>query len=435
MPLTASLGAPAWTGGVTWNGLGLRQFWAGTKTADHGTAAALAPAGGVYPGGGSMKVTPGAGLGVAVSAGYCCVPHPTPGAGAYIFGAMVSEALTLASNSSGSMRIDLVVARVLDLGSSGSSCDVEVVTGTPGAGAPAAPPASVPLAQVAVVSGASSISSGNITDRRAYTVPPGCVLPIASAAAAPAAGRSQIMFNIATGLLCAGTGTAGQAAAVGFAGLAGQSNVNTSAGQQGKTPGTPSSDPWGIGYGEVDTSTGGGGGGGGGGKGGGGGGGGGGSGGDTDGTIATELAVTFSADGVSDYEFHYKWGLAIPAQAYAGGTQTITAAGVTVILLVDGGVADSVSLLCASSPLGTSGGGSASWFTSGLQGTTLSAGLHTAQVAVETSGSFSSTGPVSGVLIGDVAASGPTVFGAAPGYCAALTEENCLLRVSSVPAS
>lgn len=432
MATSVSLGAPAWTGGVTWNGLGMRQFWAATKAADHGTAAAVAPTPGVYPGGGEMKVTAGPGLGVTVSAGYCCVPHPTAGDGPYVFGTMVSEALTIGSNSSGATRTDLIVARVFDLGSSSSSCDVEVVAGTPGAGAPAAPSASIPLASVAVATGASSISAGNITDKRTYTVPAGCLLPIASAAAAPAAGTAQLMFNIATGLVCVGTGTAGQAAAVGFAGLAGQDVVNTSAGQQGNTPGTPSSDPWGIGYGEIDTSFGGGGGG----KFGGGGFGGGGSGGDTDGTIATELQVTFAADGISDYEFSWKWQLAVPAQAYAGGSPTITAAGLTVFLLIDGGVVDSVSLLCADDPLGSSGGGSASWYTAGLEGTTLSPGFHTAQIAVETSSSFSSSGPVAGVLIGDVATSGPTVFGAAAaGYYAALVQENCVLRVASVPAS
>lgn len=433
MALSVNLGSPAWTGGTTWDGLGMRQFWAGTKTADHGTAAALAPGGGVYPGGGEMKVTAGPGLGVTVSAGYCCVPHPTGGDGAYVFGTMISEALTIGANSSGATRTDLIVGRVFDLGSSSSTCDVEVVAGTPGAGAPAVPSASVPLAQVAVATGASSISSGNITDRRTYAVPAGCLLPIASTAAAPAAGPAQLMFNIATGLVCVGTGTAGQAAAVGFAGLAGQQYLNTSAGQQGATPGTPSSDPWGMGYGEIDTVLGGGGGGG---KFGGGGGGHGGGSGDTDGTVATELQVTFAADGISDYEFFWKWQLAIPSQAFAGGSPTITAAGVTVFLLIDGGIADSVSLLCADDPLGSSGGGSASWYTSGLEGTTLSPGLHTAQIAVETSSSFSSSGPVAGVFIGDVATSGPTVFGAAvSGYYAALVQENCLLRVASVPAS
>lgn len=434
MASSVSLGAPLWTGGLTLSGLLGRQFWAATKTADAGTVSAVAPLGGVYPGGlpggeGAMQVTTSTGLAVTVCAGYCCVPHPTAGHGAYIFGTMINEVLTIGANSSGLTRTDLIAAVVSDVGTSSSACAVEVVAGTPGAGAPAVPSAAIPLAQVAVANGASSISGGNITDVRSYTVPAGCLLPVASAAAAPAAGRSQLMYDIATGLICQGTGTAGQAAPVGYSGLAGQDMVNTSAGQQGSTPGTPSTDPWGIGYGEIDTDTGGGGGGG---KGG--------DGfdlatGDTDGTVATEMSVTFAADGVSDYEFHFKWQLAVPAQAYAGGTASITAAGVTIYLLIDGGQVDSVSLLCADDPLGTSGGGSASWYTSGLQGTTLGPGTHTAQVAVETSGSYTSTGPVSGVLIGDVAASGPAVFGAASGYYAALTKENCLLRVQSVPAS
>jgi hypothetical protein len=422
---SVSLGPVMWTGGLTLSGLLGRQIWCGTKTVDGGSASAVAPQGGVYPGGGEMKVTPPGGMFVTVSAGYCCVPHPTAGHGAYVFGTMVSETITIASNSSGSLRTDLIAARVYDTNNSSSYCDVEVVAGTPGAGAPALPAAAIRLAQVAVAGGATSITLGNITDRRAYAVPAGCMLPIASASAAPAAGPEQLMYDIATGLVCRGTGTAGAAAAVGYSGLAGFQNVNTSSGATGITPGTPSAEPWGIGYGEVDTS------GGGGGKGGGGGGGSP----DTDGTLATQLQVAFTADGQSDYELFWKWQLAIPAQAYIGGS-TLAAAGVTLSLLVDGSETDSVLLLCADDPPGSSGGGSASWYTSGSQGTTLSPGRHTATLVVETAGSYSATGPVSGVFIGDVAGGGATTIGAAAaGYYASLVKENCLLRVQSVPAS
>ena len=285
------------------------------------------------------------------------------------------------------------------------------------------------LAQVAVASGASNITAGNITDKRAYTVPPGCVLPIATAAAAPSSGGQQVMYDIATRLLVRGTGTAGQVAGTGYAQLAGMDLADTSSGGEGLTPGTPTADPWGIGYGEIGVT---GGGGGGGGKGGGGGGGGGG--GTTDGTLATELAVTFAADGTSDYEVHVKWASAVPAQAYTG-TLTLTAVQVTFAILIDGVQVDSVSHLCSASPLRASGGGSMSWYTSGSLGTTLPAGVHTAALAVETAGSDYSAGPASGVFVGDFAGSAGTIFSAPSGWTSALTAENCALRVIAVPAA
>jgi len=70
----------------------------------------------------------------------------------YLFGTMVQEALTVATADGSHPRIDIVVARVYDLGTSGSSCDVDIVTGTPATSpvAPATPAASLLLAQVLV---------------------------------------------------------------------------------------------------------------------------------------------------------------------------------------------------------------------------------------------------------------------------------------------
>ena len=416
MASSVSLGTPAWCDGGTYSGLLLRQFWAATKTYDNGTPTAVAPAGGVFPGGGSMQVLPPAtGLTVTVAAGYCSVPHPTAGDGAYIFGAMTSGVLTIAANASGSIRLDLIIARVYDLSSSSSYCTVEVTQGTPGAGLPAQAAASILLAVVAVTSGLTSILTANITDERAYVVPPGCIIPIPPTRAAPASPASQVMFNVATGTLVHGTGVSGLTGSVGYIQVAGTTVTDTSS-TTGLTPGTPAADPWGIGHGQIGQ-------------------GGGFKTDDTDGTLATEMSVTFVADGTSDYEVYYKWQLAFPVQAFNGGTQNLTGCGVTLVLLIDGVQADSVYLGCSSSPLVAAPGGSASWFTSGALGSTLDAGTHTAVLAVETSGTYSTTGPLSGVFIGDVNDSGGTVFGAGSGYLNALTKENCLLRIMGVAAA
>jgi hypothetical protein len=431
----ASLGACLWTDGATYSALRLRQFWGGTKVFDQGTVSAVSPAGGVYAGAypspeAMMVTAPVSGLTVNVSAGYCSVPNSVSGDGTYIFGLMASGSLVVATASGANPRIDLVCANVQDTGS-GAFAQVEILTGTAttGAtltnltGAPALPSSStsssIALAYVLVPTSAANIVSGDIGDHRTFVAPPGCVPPISAATAAPAVPATQIMYNAGTGTLVQGTGTAGTVGSLGFTGVGGYQVINTSTGGEGQSPGTPSSDPWGIGTGEI--------GGHGGGKGGGAN--------DTDGIYSTQMSVTFTADGTSDYEVFYKWQLCMTAQAFAGVTDTQTNCGVTLGIFLDGSHVDSVSLMCADDPLGTSGGGSASWYTSATLGTTPNAGPHTAELAVLTSSTYSATGPVSGVFIGDVNDSGGTIFGAGSTYLNALVAENAALRVIQVPVA
>jgi hypothetical protein len=193
--------------------------------------------------------------------------------------------------------------------------------------------------------------------------------------------------------------------------------VNTSAGHQGQTPGTPTSDPWGIGYGQIGTS------GGGGGKGGGGGAP------ATDGTAATEIKVTFVADGVSDYEIAYQWGAAIPAEAWTG-TFGVTAGQVQYRLYLDGTQVDEVVKVLTDSPLKAADAGTASWYSSASRGNTPSAGNHTATLSVETSGTDESG--ASGVFVGAFHASAGTIFSAPSGYYSALVAEQCSVRAQAV---
>ena len=334
---------------------------------------------------------------------------------------MAQAALTVATSDPSHPRIDIVVARVNDLGNSSSSCDVDIVTGTPAASpvAPATPAASLLLAQVLVPTSASSIISGDITDKRTWTAPPGGVIPVASAAASPAFPATQIVYDIATGALCQGTGSAGSLDSVSFLQAGTSKVVNTSTGHQGQTPGTPTSDPWGIGYGQIGTS------GGGGGKGGGGGG----SAPSTDGTAATEIKVTFTADGVSDYELAYQWGAAIPADAWTGGSSSVTAGQVQFRLYLDGTQVDEVVKFVSASPLHASDAGTASWYSSAALGNTPSAGRHTATLSVETSGTDEST--ASGVFCGDFNDSAGTIFSAPSGWYNSLVAEQCSVRAQA----
>ena len=200
---SASLGYPIYDDGMNWTSLLSRQFGGGAATWDaNSSATAVSPLSGVFAGGTAMQVTQSGtpGMSVLVNAGYCAVAHLTQGHGAYIFGTLSQETLTVAANSSGQTRIDLVLARVYDTANSSSYCDVEIVAGTPGAGQAATPGTSLLLATVSVASGASSILNANITDKRLFTAAPGGILP-ASAAAAPPAAPGQVIYDTSTGTL------------------------------------------------------------------------------------------------------------------------------------------------------------------------------------------------------------------------------------------
>ena len=202
MASSVQLGYPLWQDGMTWTSLLSRQFGGGVALWDANTSeTAVSPLGGVIPGPGSPLLTTQAAspaMSVLVNAGYCAVTHPTQGHGAYLFGLLAQATLTVASNSSGQPRIDIIVARVSDLGNSSSSCDIEIITGTPAGGQPATPSACLLLAAVAVASGASSITNSNITDKRTFTVAPGGLLPVGSAAASPSLAPGEVVWN--TGL-------------------------------------------------------------------------------------------------------------------------------------------------------------------------------------------------------------------------------------------
>lgn len=416
MPSSVTLLVPAYCDGTTVTSLMMRQLTGGTRVADAGTVSAVAPLGGVITGlAAAMKVLPGSGMQVLVNAGYCAVPHPTTGHGVYLFGTMVQTALSVATSDPANPRIDIVIARVYDVGTSSSYCDVEVVTGTPAGtpAAPATPAASLLLAQVLVPASSSSVTGGNITDSRTWTAPPGGVIPVASAAAAPAFPKTQLVWNQATSQLCQGTGTAGTLQVVSFLQGGSMSMVNTSSGTQGITPGTPTGNPWGVGYGQIGA---------GGGKGGGGSP-------ATDGVIASEVTVTFTANGVSDYEVAYQWGASIPAEAWTG-TFGVTGGQVTFLLYLDGVHVDSVMKVITDSPKAASSAGTASYYTSAALGTTPVAGTHTATLSVQTASTNQSG--ASGVFVGNFHASAGTIFTAPSGWYSALLHENCSVRAQAV---
>jgi hypothetical protein len=311
-----------------------RQYDIGTRLYNAGTATANQVPSGVYPGNGAMAVTAATGMNISVAAGYCAVANSASSLqGGYVFGLMTAGQLTVAAADTTNPRIDLAVAAVNDLGNDSSSSYVGLVTGTPAATpSPPSPPVnSLILAQIAVAANVTSIVAGNITDERSYVVAPGGILPIQNAAAAPAVPESQFMYNLATGQLVQGTGTAGTVSVSSNTKWAPQATYLTS-------PVTAAHA----------------------------------------GTLTTLATVSVSTDGVTDIEIYTKW-------AYILGS----AAQMTLQVQIDGTQVDEVNVTAAGSP--DTGGGSSRYFTSSSQGTTPSAGTHAITWLFQASGSGTST--------------------------------------------
>ena len=337
MATSVSCGVPLWTDDPSMDASSpFRTYEIGTKVLNAGTAVTNQVAGGVFPGNGAMAVTAAGGMNVQVNAGYCCAPNSTSALqGGYVFGLMTAQTFPLEAASITYPRIDLIVAAVNDLGTDASGSYVQVVEGTPAASpvSPAAPANSITLAQVAVGASATSITSANITDARAYVVAPGGVLPIQNEAAAPAVTASQFMYNLSTNQLCIGTGTAG-------------------------TTGLPSILPWApqIAVKTSNTLAG------------------------TAGALVPVLSVTVTTDGLTDLEMYAKWA------GVQGSAQYIT-----IGVYIDTVLADSIDVQSLETTAHPSSGGSVRFYTSSAQGNTPSAGTHTVAFQFQAGGTGTST--------------------------------------------
>lgn len=108
-------------------------------------------------------------MSVDVAAGQCIIAGSTAFQFGYSCWNDATTNLVIGANSSGSTRIDLILARIHDnqFDAGGvNSFTLEVLAGTPGAGVPATPVNSLCLAQVSVANAAASIVTANITDTR-----------------------------------------------------------------------------------------------------------------------------------------------------------------------------------------------------------------------------------------------------------------------------
>jgi hypothetical protein len=152
----------------------------------------------------SLRVTASSGRTLAVSSGSVLLQGSTSQQGAYILVNSADDTVQLDTADTSFGRKDAVIARVYDtsdgVSGNGNQWIIDKVTGNPAASPalPSLPTDSILLAEVAVAANASTITAGNITDRRVYTVALGGVLPCLSTAlpADPSPGQAVWLTDI-----------------------------------------------------------------------------------------------------------------------------------------------------------------------------------------------------------------------------------------------
>ena len=164
-------------------------------------------------GGGAMSVTVQPGVAV-INTGSFSNHH-----GAWIAGTdSTALVVTIATADTTNPRIDIIVAKVEDAEYTGSvnTWSIVAVTGTP-AGSPsppAAPNNSITLAEVSVPANDTSITTGQITDKRPFAVGVGGVLPVLSTGRPTSPQKGQPIFETDTSKVYFYDGTTWQQALV-----------------------------------------------------------------------------------------------------------------------------------------------------------------------------------------------------------------------------
>lgn len=156
--------------------------------------------GGVLMGNNRLQVTVTSGMGISIAAGAAIIPSAAGATdGAYRAYNNQARSLTVTTSDPTNPRIDIVVIGVNDLGTSSSTTFIEIVAGTPASSpsAPATPPDTILLANIAVGAGVSSINSGNITDQRFYTAGPGGIIPVATTSTIATGVTGQYAYDTA----------------------------------------------------------------------------------------------------------------------------------------------------------------------------------------------------------------------------------------------
>lgn len=188
MATSVNTSLPTWLTGCTYDGnsgndlrnshITATYYDQGIVNGPGGVGSTIGVLGGVI-GGAGLIVSPGTGMTVNVQPGSFVVPNSgTPTAGGYAATLTATATLTVQTADPTNPRIDIVVANVVDNGGNTSFGQVQIITGTaaPSPSVPAAPANSITLCQITVSAGASSITSGMLSDQRPFTTTTGGVL-------------------------------------------------------------------------------------------------------------------------------------------------------------------------------------------------------------------------------------------------------------------
>lgn len=236
MVTSVALHNAAWMDGIQVNANDLRlQTVAGglTGASPSGSTGIAARPGVRYGNGNPFQVSASSGMSITVNAGFAFVQGSTSAtAGMYTGCLDTTSTLTVTTSDPTNPRIDNVIVQFVDNGNNTSTGTVNIQAGTPAASpsAPALPANSLLLATVAVGAGVSSITGGNITDKRVYTVAAGGILPMSSTSGGITGQAGLYAHDLGSGRLRVsdGSGNAKQPKIGAFAAVANQVTGNVS---------------------------------------------------------------------------------------------------------------------------------------------------------------------------------------------------------------
>ncbi|QOR55830.1 MAG: hypothetical protein YHS30scaffold324_62 [Catenulispora phage 69_17] len=186
MVTSVAMHPDAWMDGVQVNAQDLRLQAVSahlTGASPSGTTGIAARPGVRYGTGNPLLVAAASGMNITVNAGVAFVQGTTSAtAGMYTGCLDTTSTLTVTTSDPINPRIDNVIVQVVDNGNNTSTTTVNIQAGTPNVSpvAPTLPANSLLLATIAVGAGVSSITSGNLTDKRVYTASSGGIVPMAN---------------------------------------------------------------------------------------------------------------------------------------------------------------------------------------------------------------------------------------------------------------
>lgn len=240
MVTTVPLHNAVWMDGVQVNANDLRLQNVSallTGASPSGTTGIAARPGIRYGTGNPLQISASSGMSVTANAGVAFVQGSTSAtAGMYTGCLDTTSTLTLTTSDPTNPRIDNVIVQFVDVGTSSSTGTVNIQAGTPASSpvAPTLPANSLLLAQIAVGASVSSITSGNITDKRVFTAGLGGILVMANTTGGISGPAGQYAHDLSTGRLRVsdGSGNARQpkigAVAAAYTAVVGGVATNTS---------------------------------------------------------------------------------------------------------------------------------------------------------------------------------------------------------------